>query len=52
MGAILQRLHNRKLLWREVTEHNQKLWTISTEGKRVADTPNADFSDGAHKESR
>lgn len=58
MGAILQRLHNRNLLWREVTEHNQKLWTISTEGKRVADTPNdqslrlADASQSATKKEK
>lgn len=32
MGAILQRLNNRGLVWRTVTEFNQKLWTISTTG--------------------
>lgn len=42
MGAILQRLNNRGLVWREITEYNQKLWTISTAGRRLVDTPNAD----------
>jgi hypothetical protein len=40
-GAVLHRLNRLGLVWRSVTEYNQKLWTISPAGQRVAETPNA-----------
>lgn len=37
MGAIMERLHQRGLVRRNITEHNQKLWTISIRGQDEID---------------